>query len=276
MLDVVHFTLVNVFIGHCGVRRLGEIHEVRSAPWVGNHLICLGDSGLIIKSMPKILKPRVEELKDEIRLRMPIPPPPPPKSQTSTRTRYHRQCKKEPPVEDPKAPDTPKVSGYLLYDEIAKWEERAHAGGNHWLDSRDLRRRTRISRRDPQREHFGMLVSLEFKEPKGPRMLCNLSKREYVREGPLWQLCKNSHNTITLGEALVCRICWTDEPYVCLGGEGQNMPRGAWSGDRFVVTTANRVPDLADWTDVTKDVVEELKCYWSFDNGDDWPNNARQ
>ncbi|KAH9899405.1 hypothetical protein C8Q73DRAFT_320194 [Cubamyces lactineus] len=93
-------------------------------------------------------------------------------------------------------------------------------------------------------------------------VLCNTSKREYVRDLALYDpeipMC------ITLAQALIALICWSSVAGYTLDYEIQavsDMKRGRWAGDRFRVVTEDALPDLVDgeWTDISEEVGEVLR-----------------
>ncbi|TFK94879.1 hypothetical protein K466DRAFT_571517 [Polyporus arcularius HHB13444] len=102
--------------------------------------------------------------------------------------------------------------------------------------------------------------------PEGTRVLCNLSKGEYVREDGL-----TSPKYVNLAHALLSRICWsasTDVGMACEDGFRAQLTRGPWAGDRFCITTLELLPELdsegsRSWTDVTREVHALLSHVWN-------------
>ncbi|KAG8992317.1 hypothetical protein FRB94_011246 [Tulasnella sp. JGI-2019a] len=75
------------------------------------------------------------------------------------------------------------------------------------------------------------------------RVLCNLSKRLYFRRHVGTAL-----EDAELGGFLLSHICWSSDPSTGMG----NIHRGIWAGDRFEITTLDRLKGGADsWKDVS-------------------------
>ena len=109
--------------------------------------------------------------------------------------------------------------------------------------------------------------------PSGVRVLCNLSKGEYVRADGL-----TMPTHANLAHALLARICWSSSRevgMVCADDYRPQLTAGTWAGDRFCVTSLDALPelgvDLTDgegekrelgWRDVTLEVGEVLAHIW--------------
>ncbi|KAI0751178.1 hypothetical protein C8Q80DRAFT_1268458 [Daedaleopsis nitida] len=108
--------------------------------------------------------------------------------------------------------------------------------------------------------------------PEGTRVLCNISKGEYVRQDGL-----TVPNYVNLVHALLARICWSSTADVGMIQQDDFqdvLTRGSWAGDRFCITTLESLPDLITgvkmaWKDVTSDVRELLSEVWQK-NGFRW------
>ncbi|PIL37570.1 hypothetical protein GSI_01264 [Ganoderma sinense ZZ0214-1] len=104
---------------------------------------------------------------------------------------------------------------------------------------------------------------LEYAE--GPRVLCNTSKGEYVREDALvgWDM---EYWRVTLAHALLARVCYSpdDSISMCCGEEYKDgLVKGPWAGDRFRIISMDEMPVLKGgkrWRDVTGEV-NELLCH---------------
>ncbi|KAI0058873.1 hypothetical protein BV25DRAFT_1829623 [Artomyces pyxidatus] len=109
-------------------------------------------------------------------------------------------------------------------------------------------------------------------------VLCNLSKREFVLAEDIAKLTKRaaqgpfSPGGVSLGTALLSRICWSSHGSTAMSYEG-NIHRGVWAGDRFQITTTDRLERLKEagpWTDVGQSVVQEIKEIWKSEYEEDW------
>lgn len=65
-------------------------------------------------------------------------------------------------------------------------------------------------------------------------ILRNLTKKQYVRDDP---------TSTTLGTVLLARICWSSDPSRSMAYEGHDLTRGVWAGDRFDITTLDRLEE---------------------------------
>ena len=88
-------------------------------------------------------------------------------------------------------------------------------------------------------------------------ILCNISKREYVRDLALYDpeipMC------VTLAHALITLICWSSVVGYRLQYNIQavrDMKRGRWAGDRFRIVTEGALSNFEDggWTDISEEV----------------------
>ncbi|KAH9899407.1 hypothetical protein C8Q73DRAFT_663128 [Cubamyces lactineus] len=107
-------------------------------------------------------------------------------------------------------------------------------------------------------------------------VLCNVSKREYVRDVAIYDakipMC------VTLAHALIVLICWSPWADYALSYDLQavrDMKHGRWAGDRFRITTEDVLADLEDkgeeWTDVTEEAGVILRHLSKKNRGDwDW------
>ncbi|KAI0658615.1 hypothetical protein C8Q70DRAFT_993013 [Cubamyces menziesii] len=85
-------------------------------------------------------------------------------------------------------------------------------------------------------------------------VLCNVSKREYVRDKKL-----TVPEKIMLSHALITMICWSPCPDYALAYKldaTKKMHQGRWVGDKFRIVSEEAFAELKtdDWTDVTAEV----------------------
>ncbi|KDQ16576.1 hypothetical protein BOTBODRAFT_129935 [Botryobasidium botryosum FD-172 SS1] len=118
-----------------------------------------------------------------------------------------------------------------------------------------------------ERVQYGRLLkSMHLSESDHPRILCNLSKREYVRLGAVAGLAKDTlahpwfpGDRWKFGAALVSRICWSSIP---ISDADSSTHRGVWAGDRFEITTLDTFPHCPDgeagWKDVSEEMAQHL------------------
>lgn len=101
-------------------------------------------------------------------------------------------------------------------------------------------------------------------------VLCNLSKQQYVRADALAAHSKATPDgpfiprSLGLGNVLLSLICWSSDPSISMHFN-DDLTRGAWAGNRFEVTTLDRLsPPLASgsWRDVSRPVVARLVASW--------------
>ncbi|KAM5542380.1 hypothetical protein V8D89_003839 [Ganoderma adspersum] len=111
--------------------------------------------------------------------------------------------------------------------------------------------------------------------PPGVRVLCNLSKGEYVRADGL-----SVPPHANLAHALLARICWStshEVGMVCADDYRPQLTAGTWAGDRFCVTSLDVLPEMdsmdasddadgdgekREWKDVTREVAAVLAHIW--------------
>lgn len=106
------------------------------------------------------------------------------------------------------------------------------------------------------------------------RVLCNLSKGEYVRESTLRNKVDDEKSQyyiaqcVGLQHILAAYICWSSN-YSCsmaLSKQTRDeLTRGRWAGDRFEVVHKDRMRPDVDWKDVSDEAVERLARIWKED-----------
>ncbi|KDQ20996.1 hypothetical protein BOTBODRAFT_183671 [Botryobasidium botryosum FD-172 SS1] len=127
----------------------------------------------------------------------------------------------------------------------------------------------RLSRAECDR-YWALTDSLNYKDP--PRVLCNMSKQEYVRQDATKDIVAASDRITCFtgepkdfGPLLVSRICWPPEELIATRHDG----RGAWAGDRFEIITLQQMESCMKndkgWKDVTEEVQGELNAIWERD-----------
>ncbi|KAH9902707.1 hypothetical protein C8Q73DRAFT_785355 [Cubamyces lactineus] len=123
--------------------------------------------------------------------------------------------------------------------------------------------------------------------PRNDWVLCNISKRQFVRADALAALNRKpddqqpllKHCLIDLGTALMMRIFWTsahDDPN---GVEAFIASKGSWVGDRHIITTIERAPYIegdSRWEDVTDEVVADITTAFRMQYGDKWEDELRR
>ncbi|OSD06639.1 hypothetical protein PYCCODRAFT_1360687, partial [Trametes coccinea BRFM310] len=104
-------------------------------------------------------------------------------------------------------------------------------------------------------------------------VLCNTVKKEYVRAKPLSALLDPPYDsqasfeahTIYLATALVTRFSWPSAPSYASGISDlvKDGRFSSWAGDRFCITTIEKeVARCPEYTDVTREVVEDIVTIW--------------
>lgn len=147
----------------------------------------------------------------------------------------------------------------------------------YWI--KDLRRDNNLLS-GPWLEALDELMNLST--PRGERVLCNLTKREYV-DGPkakgMVKYRIGSDIEDLLGVILRCKICWSSDPSISMSyNPGDSIHRGKWAADRFEVTSKDRLVSLIEtgkkeWKDITKEAVGEVedawKAFWALYSDED-------
>ena len=134
---------------------------------------------------------------------------------------------------------------------------------------------------------FKAVMETKYKDSAyEPKVLCNLSKRQYVREEPLQKLSKELSKNATpmdedllrvdLYKVLTIRTLWSTwgESGYTSPARYPNVHRGVWAGDRFEVMPVEsfklpngRWPPQREWKDVTREVVREMRAIWKAEFG---------
>jgi hypothetical protein len=110
---------------------------------------------------------------------------------------------------------------------------------------------------------------------RAPKILRNLSKRQYVRRGALKRMTCPAHwewDKIDLGHVVLSRISWSSDSSVAMSYKG-DIHRGVWAGDRFGITSMDALDEKdengqsVEWTDVTDEVLKEMYEIWLSEYG---------
>ena len=136
-----------------------------------------------------------------------------------------------------------------------------------------LRGLTRIEREMLDEFLWDGAPALAMMPPYRSRVLCNITKGEYVRADAVDDLKIRLEKTvepragltITLGQAMLSMICWSTDSSCALRCDAQRLTRGPWTGDAFRVTTFERwdpEQDTQTWRDATDEIVEWLEELW--------------
>lgn len=93
-------------------------------------------------------------------------------------------------------------------------------------------------------------------------VLCNLTKREYVRQETVDAHKKAHGKAAGFAGFLLSRICWSSDPSVSMSYNG-DIHRGVWAGDRFEITTIDLLREgEKEWKDVSHEMGKEMAEIW--------------
>lgn len=242
--DVLCLALINEQMFRSGEKRIKAISK-ESVPWAGHRLICVGDY-LENEDIPRgLLTPEEQE---ELNQKEEYNPDYTISIYSLARNRFQHVEKEQP------------LHIYSFYNQF-----RLHGGLSglrinqdvfadiaKWLDDKS-------STNTAKPEDYNHQLILR-----------NLTKKQYVRD--------NSTST-ALGTVLLARICWSSDPSCAMAYDAHDLTRGVWAGDRFDITTLDRLeedersPGL--WTDVSKEVHDEMVRIWESEYGPDWESEDR-
>lgn len=129
--------------------------------------------------------------------------------------------------------------------------------------------------RSPPGNHWTVRPD-EFDVYDGRWILCNSSKRQYVRADTVREIAGDAVN---LGDVLLSQICWSSCPDIGISGYEGDVHRGLWAGDRFLITTLDELKDdqlehEGIWQDMSGDVMQKVLEIWRRIHGPDWPETA--
>lgn len=108
--------------------------------------------------------------------------------------------------------------------------------------------------------------------PSGTRVLCSLSKAEYVREDSL-TVAWGPRRGVAWVHVLLSLICWSSVPIPAdilpmSEEKAKSLHRGRWAGDRISMGVLEQLPDIKhealrkDWKDVSQHVDQLLCDIW--------------
>ena len=141
------------------------------------------------------------------------------------------------------------------------------SGWYHWLEGQDLKM-------------FNLVTAQMFPAHRKDWVLLNLSKMQYVTASAMATLSQRPDDVqpwlpycrADLGHALLARICWSSEDCTGLDRNPTRIDRGPWAGDRFCITTLDRLAKPkegeAQWKDVSRAVVRDVKKIFQAIYGD--------
>ena len=242
--DVLCLALTNEQMFRSGEKRILATSK-ESAPWAGHRLICVGDC-VENEDIPHgLLTPEEQEelnQKDEYDPNCTL------SIYSLARNRFQHIEKKQP------------LHLYSFFDKF-----RVHGDLFEWRIGRDVFEDIAIWLDDKS--------SIDTAKPDDydhQLILRNLTKKQYVRD--------NSTST-ALGTVLLARICWSSNPSCAMAYDEHELTRGVWAGDRFDITTLDRLEDDERtpglWTDVSKEVDDEMARIWESEYGPRWRSKDR-
>lgn len=115
---------------------------------------------------------------------------------------------------------------------------------------------------------------LEKSNRVGPsRVLCNLSKGEFVRESAVEDLRslvltgekERLLSSIDLGQVLLSMICWASSDWCAMSVDCKRLSRGPWAGDQFELIELDKLREGMTWRDVTEEVLVWVEELWRDD-----------
>ncbi|KZT10971.1 uncharacterized protein LAESUDRAFT_721389 [Laetiporus sulphureus 93-53] len=243
--DAISLSLTNKTLSDIGEARVYELVCKVTAPWSGDRIICAGDymqwddlpEGILSKSELREYRGRDED-EDDADLN----------------------------EEDDSDADGPTS----LYD--VRWQEPdvlKFGSVRGWELPQGLSsfERKEFSRRSKPR--YSIDIS---KDETHGWVLCNISKREYVRASAVAALTGTSakrpqgiggpgRRKIGLGHVLITQICWSSDNSISMYYEG-DLHRGRWAGDHLSITTMDRLDKHEAWKDASEEVVKKVVEIW--------------
>lgn len=233
--EVVCFSLTcKTLLAH-GEKHINECISMMVSDWYGCRLVCIGDDDADFAGLPPNL------LTDEERLMI--------------------------EAESNVNPDLPNARGPSLYDYACEhFPCVSRIPTSQWIDWELILRMTL-----EDRKRLNEITTPNYGSQRNDWVLGNLTKGEYVRASAIAELNQRPdaeqpwlpNCRPNLSQVLLARICWSCSPSVAMKYEG-GINRGVWAGDRFIITTMDRLPSPMNggWTDVSKEVSRELKAIW--------------
>lgn len=124
-----------------------------------------------------------------------------------------------------------------------------------------------------KRQYFTMSKARMSESSEVEWVLCNLTKREFIRESTVW--AHGAEKPIGFGEFLLARICWSSDPSCAMSYKG-HIHRGVWAGDRFEITTMDRMKTgEGEWKDVGDQAGKETADIGDSEHGQTWRKDKR-
>ncbi|CCM04103.1 uncharacterized protein FIBRA_06263 [Fibroporia radiculosa] len=234
LLDAISFGLTNSILFCIAEKRISKLQCDETASWVGGRIICLGDY-MEDDDLPEGMMTKVEL------------------------EAIHKRAE---------------LSGFGTDDVSTLHDIACNTFRNRsWRKSLcgDFHKYSCRLSRDERKEFWRLYDPIhEIEGEIHLWVLCNLSKREFVRADATARLTKaesqgpfiQSH--INFGTVLVSRICWSSDNSTALSYGGP-IHRGAWAGDRFVITTLDRLEASSSFKDITNEALKVLTDIWSQD-----------
>ncbi|KAI1795026.1 hypothetical protein LXA43DRAFT_970718 [Ganoderma leucocontextum] len=257
--EVIHLSITCKSLLAVGKRHILRATRAHYAPWVGSRLISLDDGTQHLDELPQHLLTDAERkeietadfpkyaLGEEVE-----------KSLSNFSSHYYKRVFhkewKQPRIND----------ASTVEQQLRRWRVPSGGGDRESSTGRDVYM-LRTLYGDGRRATY----------PPGVRVLCNLSKGEYVRADGL-----TVPTHANLAHALLARICWSSSRevgMVCADDYRPQLTAGTWAGDRFCVTSLDVLPELEtetdlldpdrdgekrEWRDVTREVSEVLAHIW--------------
>ncbi|CCM04107.1 uncharacterized protein FIBRA_06267 [Fibroporia radiculosa] len=236
LLDAISFGLANTILFSIAQKKIHKLQCAKYACWVNSRIICLGDhtddndlpEGMMTKAELEAIHKRAE-LSDDF--------------------------------------DPDDICN--LYDAACvTFRERSSPQTFFWIYhcefSSDLSR--------SEHKEFQRLYEPVYEiegDKTGPWALCNLSKREFVRADATAKVTGAKSmgpfiaSKINLGTVLISQICWSSDDSTASSYE-RPIHRGAWAGDRFVITTLDRLEASSEYKDVSNTVLAVLTGFQKY------------
>ncbi|TBU33356.1 hypothetical protein BD311DRAFT_848308 [Dichomitus squalens] len=134
------------------------------------------------------------------------------------------------------------------------------------------------------RKRFDALMAVTYPTDRKDWVLCNLSKKEYVRASEIAKLAKRPNDAQPflpnclpdLGQALLTRIAWSEDDSISMAKNEvtAKLHRGAWVGDNICITTLERIlsgsEEDEEWMDISTSVIRDLIYIYRAEFGKKW------
>lgn len=250
--DIICLSLVDARLVTVGLNRVIEVQINRLRDCVGTRLICLGH-GALDEEYPENLKSFVEQ---EIAHVRPDDYPEYPED----RLFYALACE---------------TFEKLRFDSYSKDKHMDYNEKTFFLWTL---RKTFSEDKAFENAIQDLLYPEDWSQEPMTKVLCNTSKRHYVRQTALDDLYARRDDggsedyklvdKPNLGHALLSQICWSSD--ASLSMHNTSIYQGAWVGDRFEVISVDdleKKKDFSEWVDVSNNIVELLDGLWDDDFG---------